>query len=138
MQYNKETSVGFALTTTLNLLRKNFNKQIKEFDLSSEQYGVLKLVKESDKLTPTQLAELLNRDKATITRIIKSLFNKNLIKKQNINNRSFYIILTQNGNEMLQKADKIAMQYHKIMMDKIGEKEIIQMLDTLKKIREII
>jgi len=137
MQYTKETSVGYALTTTLNLLRKNFNREIKNYDLSSEQYGVLKLVSESEKLTPTQIAELLNRDKATITRIIKSLDNKKLIKKENINNRSFYIVLTKNGKEMLKKADEIALKYHKMIMDNIGEEKIKQMLDTLKQIREL-
>ncbi len=137
MHYSKEISIGFALTTTLNLLRKKFNREIKEFDLSSEQYGVLKLVNECEKLTPTLIAELLNRDKATITRIIKSLSNKKLIEKKSINNRSFYIVLTQNGNEMLKKADKIAIKYHKLIMDKIGEEKIVQMLETLKKIREI-
>jgi len=137
MQYNKETSVGYALTTTLNSLRKNFNKEIKQFDLSSEQYGVLKLVFGFKKLTPTKISELLNRDKATITRIIKSLDNKKLIKKENINNRSFYIKLTKNGKEMLQKADEIAVKYHKIIVEKVGEEDLNHMLQTLKKIREI-
>jgi DNA-binding MarR family transcriptional regulator len=137
MQYNKETSVGYALTTTLNLLRKNFNREIKNCDLSSEQYGVLKLVSEAKKLTPTQIADLLNRDKATITRIIKSLLNKKLIKKESINNRSFYIKLTKNGKGKLEKADDIAIKYHKMIMENVGEENIKQMLDTLKKIREI-
>jgi DNA-binding MarR family transcriptional regulator len=137
MQYNKETSVGYALTTTLNLLRKNFNREIKNCDLSSEQYGVLKLVSVEKKLTPTQIADLLNRDKATITRIIKSLLNKKLIKKESINNRSFYIKLTKNGKGKLEKADDIAIKYHKMIMENVGEENIKQMLDTLKKIREI-
>jgi len=137
MQYNNETSIGYALTTTLNVLRKNFNREIKKFDLSSEQYGVLKLVDDFKKLTPTQIAELLNRDKATITRIIKSLDNKKLIKKENINNRSFYIKLTKNGKKMLQEADEIAIKYHKMIIKKVGEKEIKHMIQILKKIREI-
>jgi len=137
MQYTKETSVGYALTTTLNLLRKNFNREIKEYDLSSEQYGVLKLVSESEKLTPTQIADLLNRDKATITRIVKSLTGKKLVKKENINNRSFYIVLTNNGREMLKKADEIALKYHKMIMDGVGEENIKHMLQTLKQIREL-
>jgi DNA-binding MarR family transcriptional regulator len=138
MQYNKETSVGYALTTTLNLLRKHFNREIKKFDLSSEQYGVMKLVHDSKELTPTQIAEMLNRDKATITRIIKSLEGKGLIEKKSINNRSFYIILTPNGEEMLKHADEIALKYHRMIMEEVGEEEIKQILKTLKKIRDII
>ena len=102
MQYNKETSIGYALTTTLNLLRKHFNREIKKFDLSSEQYGVLKLISEEKQLTPTQIADLLNRDKATITRILKSLDNKKLIKKEQINN---YFIETESIRRYVRNAE---------------------------------
>ncbi len=137
MEHKKDTSVGYALTVTLNVLRKNFNKEIKQYDISSEQYGVLKLVFESEKLTPTQIAELFKRDKATITRIIKSLEKKELIKKENINNRSFNILLTKKGIKTLKEVEKIAINYHKKILEKVGEKEILQMFETLKKIREI-
>jgi len=137
MQYNKETSIGYALTTTLNLLRKHFNREIKKFDLSSEQYGVLKLISEEEQLTPTQIAELLNRDKATITRILKSLDNKKLIKKEQINNRSFYVKLTNESEKIIKEADKIALKYHKKIIDEIGENKIKEMLSTLKKIRNL-
>jgi len=137
MEHKKDTSVGYALTVTLNVLRKNFNKKIKQYDLSSEQYGVLKLVFEAEKLTPTQIAELLKRDKATITRIIKSLEKKELIKKENINNRSFNILLTKKGIKTLKEVEKIAINYHKKIFEEVGEKEMLQMFETLKKIREI-
>jgi len=137
MEHKKDTSVGYALTVTLNVLRKNFNKKIKQYDISSEQYGVLKLVFETEKLTPTQIAELLKRDKATITRIIKSLEKKELIKKENINNRSFNILLTKKGIKTLKEVEKIAINYHKKIFEEVGEKEILQMFETLKKIREI-
>jgi DNA-binding MarR family transcriptional regulator len=137
MQYNKETSIGYALTTTLNLLRKHFNREIKKFDLSSEQYGVLKLISEEKQLTPTQIAELLNRDKATITRIIKSLDNKKLIKKEQINNRSFYVKLTDESKKIIKDVDKIALKYQKKIIDEIGEDKIKEMLSTLKKIRDL-
>lgn len=137
MEHKKDTSVGYALTVTLNVLRKNFNKKIKQYDISSEQYGVLKLVFETEKLTPTQIAELLKRDKATITRIIKSLEKKELIKKENINNRSFNILLTKKGIKTLKEVEKIAINYHKKIFEEVGEKEMLQMFETLKKIREI-
>ena len=137
MQYSKENSIGYALTTTLNLLRKHFNREIKKFDLSSEQYGVLKLISEEKQLTPTQIADLLNRDKATITRILKSLDNKKLIKKEQINNRSFYVKLTDESKNIIKEVDKIALNYHKKIIDEIGENRIREMLETLKKIRNL-
>jgi len=137
MDFNKETSIGYALTTTLNLLRKHFNKRIKKFNLSSEQYGVLKLIDEMGSLTPTQLASLLNRDKATITRIIKSLEAKEFLEKEYINSRSFVLHLTKSGKEKLDLADKIAKEYHKRIVDEVGEENLMNLLNTLSRIRNI-
>ena len=137
MKYDKETSLGYALTTTLNILRKKFNSDIKKYNITSEQYGVMKLI-EKEKLTPTNLANLLNRDKATITRIINSLEKKGLIKKELINKKSFFIKLNNNGKDILQKAEKVAINYHNFIIEKIGEDEIEKMLETLTNIREIL
>jgi len=137
MQYNKETSIGYALTTTLNILRKKFNSDIKKYNITSEQYGVMKLI-EKEKLTPTNLANLLNRDKATITRIINSLEKKGLIKKELINKKSFFVKLNKNGKNILQKAEKVAINYHNFIVEKIGEDEIEKMLKTLADIRKIL
>ena len=136
MQYSIDTSIGYALTVTLNILRKNFNKEIKEFGISSEQYGVMKLIND-EKLTPTKIAQMLNRDKATITRIIKSLENKQLIQKENINNRSFVIKLTNEGKNTLQKVENLAIKYYTAIIEKVGEDNINHLLNTLKEIREI-
>jgi len=136
MQYNKDTSIGYALTVTLNTLRKNFNKEIKKYGISSEQYGVMKIVSDEPS-TPTKIAEILHRDKATITRIIKSLENKNLIKKEKINNRSFLIKLSKEGKEILNQAEAIAVKYYSTIIDKVGEEDIKHLLNTLKQIREL-
>ncbi len=137
MDFNKETSIGYALTTTLNLLRKHFNKKIKKFNLSSEQYGMLKLIDKMGSLTPTQLASLLNRDKATITRIIKSLESKEFLEKEYINSRSFVLHLTNSGKEKLVLADKITKEYHKKIVDEVGEENLMSLLNTLSRIRNI-
>ena len=137
MKYDKETSIGYALTTTLNILRKKFNSDIKKYNITSEQYGVMKLI-EKEKLTPTNIANLLNRDKATITRIINSLEKKGLVSKELINKKSFFIKLNKNGKEILQKTEKIAINYHNFIVEKIGEDEIERMLKTLANIRKIL
>jgi len=137
MHFNKDTSIGFALSTTLNILRKNFNKELKKYALSSEQYAVMKLLEEYRRLTPTKISELLVRDKATITRIIKSVINKGYVKKKLINNKSYYAELTEDGNEILKTVDKIAVEYHKMIIDAVGENSVKNMLLTLEQIRKL-
>jgi DNA-binding MarR family transcriptional regulator len=135
MQYSKETSLGFALTTTLNMIRKKFNKKIKKLSLSSEQYALMKLI-EFEKLTPSELANILKRDKATITRIAKSLEEKQYIYKEEINSRSFYIILTDKGKQILKEATEIAQEFHLEMINILGEDELLKTVKNLNKIRD--
>ena len=134
MHLTKENSLGFALTTTLNILRKKFNNEIKKFNLSSEQFAILKLI-ENNKLTPTEIANILNRDKANITRIVNSLEKKGFIKKEKINEKSFYVVITEIGLDRVSKAEKIAIKLNKKIKTIITEKEFQFLLETLNKIK---
>ena len=134
MHLTKENSLGFALTTTLNILRKKFNSEIKRFNLSSEQFAILKLI-ENNKLTPTEIANILNRDKANITRIVNALEKKGFIKKEKINEKSFYVVITKNGLDRLSKAEEVAIRLNKKIKTIIDEKEFQFLLETLNKIK---
>jgi len=136
MELHLNNSVAYALATTLNLLRKRFNSKISCLNLSSEQYGVLKIIDEKGSLTPTNIAQILQRDKATITRIINSLEKKGFIVKKKINNRSFVVEMSKEGYEQFKNADKIALEFHKKIKEVLSEKEFDLLLDSLNKIKK--
>ncbi len=135
MSLNKDESLEYALTTTLNVLRKKFNSQISPYNLSSEQYAVMRLVDEIGEITPTKIAELLKRDKATITRIINSLKKKGFINKKYINSKSYYLLLTQEGEINLKLADKVAVEFQNKIKSILSEEEFKCLLEKLQKIR---
>ncbi|EDM23625.1 MarR family transcriptional regulator [Caminibacter mediatlanticus TB-2] len=134
MHLTQDNSLGFALTTTLNVLRKKFNSEIKKFDLSSEQFAVLKLI-EKEALTPTELSNILKRDKANITRIVNSLEKKEFIQKKKINEKSFEVVITKKGLSNLQKAEKIAVDLNKKIRTILDDKEFECLIKTLNKIK---
>ncbi len=136
MVLDRNHSLGYALTTTLNTIRKKFNQEIKQFNISSEQYAVLKLLYEFEELTPTKTAELLARDKANVTRIINSLTQKNLIKKDSVNKKSYKIMLNNRGKEVLEKAEKVALEFNKRIKSLINDKDYECIIEKLKTIRE--
>ena len=136
MQYSKETSLGFALTTTLNTLRKKFNSEIKHFGLSSEQFAVMKLIDELGELMPSKIAEILGRDRANITRIINSLEKKGFIKKEKINAKSYNISLSPKGYENLKKAEEVAIKFNKKIRDLVSEDDYKCLIEKLSYIRD--
>ncbi|WP_024787368.1 MULTISPECIES: MarR family winged helix-turn-helix transcriptional regulator [unclassified Lebetimonas] len=136
MHFNIENSIALKLSNTLNSLRKAFNKEIKDFGISSEQYAFLKLISIKN-LTPSEIADILNKDKAAITRFIIALEKKDLIKKENIDKRSYKLILKEKGRKILNKVDKKALEFRKKIEQNIPEEKIECLFETLEKIEKI-
>ncbi|WP_024789555.1 MarR family winged helix-turn-helix transcriptional regulator [Lebetimonas sp. JH292] len=136
MHFNIENSIALKLSNTLNSLRKAFNKEIKDFGISSEQYAFLKLISIKN-LTPSEIADILNKDKAAITRFIIALEKKDLIKKENIDKRSYKLILKEKGRKILDKVDKKALEFRKKIEQNIPEEKIGCLFETLGKIEKI-
>ncbi|NPA11004.1 MAG: MarR family transcriptional regulator [Epsilonproteobacteria bacterium] len=136
MKFDINSSYGYAISTTLNILRKNFNAKIDKFNLTSEQYGVLKLIDELGGLTPTKIASMLERDKATITRIINSLEKKGYIIKESINNKSFEIKMTKEGKKNYEMANVVAEEFHAKLRGLMQEGEYECLMNALRKIKD--
>ena len=136
MHFQLENSIALKLSNTLNLLRKHFNKEIKIFGISSEQYAVLKLISEKN-LTPTQIANTFNKDKAAITRFINALEKKEFIKKEDINKRSYKIYITNKGKKILKEIDKKAIEFRKKIYENISQEKIEFLFEILDKIEKI-
>jgi DNA-binding MarR family transcriptional regulator len=136
MVYEIENSIALKLSNTLNTMRKTFNKAIAEYNITSEQYALLKLINKKN-LTPTQIADLLNKDRAAITRFINALEKKSLIKKEGIDKRSYKILITEKGKELLEKIDEKAVFFRKKIENNISKEKIDCLFDVLEKLEKI-
>ena len=77
--------------------QREFNTQ--QFDITVDQWLVLKNLKEQEHLNQSELADLLGKDHPTLTRIIDLLCKKDLVERR-INptdRRSFTVHLTSTG-----------------------------------------
>ncbi|MFM6954399.1 MAG: MarR family winged helix-turn-helix transcriptional regulator [Sphingobacteriaceae bacterium] len=79
--------------------QRQFNTQ--SFDITVDQWLVLKNLKEQEHLNQTELAELLGKDHPTLTRIIDLLCKKDLVERRvnPTDRRSFTVHLTPIGKE---------------------------------------
>ena len=136
MYLSVNESLGFALTTTLNTLRKRFNSELKSLDITSEQYAVMKLVLEFGSLMPSKIAEMLSRDRANITRIVNSLKKKGFIKKEKLNEKSYVITLTEKGKKALEGAEEIVINFNKKIKNIISDDDYRCLIEKLSLIRD--
>jgi len=94
MNYSFNDSLGFQVNKTANAMRNRFNNFLKPYGLTAEQYVILKAIDENPAITPTQLANILEKDKTTVTRIIATMVKNDFIlrKKNETDRRSHSLI----------------------------------------------
>ncbi len=106
------------------------------FEITPEQYLVLDLVTEHGELYQRQIAEITLKDRGNVSRIIKILEEKELVKKiEEARGRRIYkILITEKGRQVRDEMLPSAEEIKKILAKGISEEELTITLNTLKKV----
>ncbi|MGB0391378.1 MAG: MarR family winged helix-turn-helix transcriptional regulator [Salibacteraceae bacterium] len=105
--------------------------------LSKMQFVFLRIISMNNKQPQNNLAQLVGRDKTTLTRNINTLEKKGLVNRQTspIDKRVKLIEITSKGEKLLERAYPIIKSIIKTVESDISEKERNQFKSTLTKIR---
>ncbi|HEX7365846.1 MAG TPA: MarR family transcriptional regulator [Pelobium sp.] len=111
----KYTAYSLLLDRTSKRVKQYAQKRFKEenFDITVDQWLVLKNLNEHNDQNQSQLAELTGKDHPTLTRILDLMCKKNLVERKPSaeDRRSFIIHLTDLGKakqkEWVPKVDEI-------------------------------
>jgi len=136
MLLSKETVVYLNLAGcrlkqyTANLLRKN------GIDLTPEQFLTIDVLWNQGSMSQTALAEEMQKDKNSITKLVDALEAKGLVvrNKDKADRRSNTITLTEKAEQMKESTKQFGVSMLDEMLDTIDEKELRAFLATLKKI----
>lgn len=136
---SKEREAIPSIILTSRQIKNFFGSKLRPHNIGIEEIGILFILKESGELSITDLSNMTLKDKGTISRTIKSLCRKNLVKKfqEKEDNRISKMSITSEGLEKIKtvKNDK------KIFLDTFdnvitaNEKE--QLLNILDKITAV-
>lgn len=139
MRFDSPTeTIFYTIEQTIKEYRKFAQKQINEYldDLSLDQALILIIISENPKLLQVEVAELIFKDYASLTRMI-DLMVKNGYLKREINNedrrRSKLRILAK-GKKAIKQLQPIILKNRKTALKGLSEKEIIELEKTLKKV----
>lgn len=134
MSYELEKSLGFRINRTANKLNNKYNHLLQTFDIAPEQRATLEIIKYESEVTQTKIANILGKDKTTISRTLNTLENKNLITKSQIDKRTNLIQLTQKGEEILNDSFLDVKKFRKKLTSKLSEEELNQLFSLLEKV----
>ena len=134
MQINE--SFGYLINMTARNVKKELEERIKEYDITSSQWAVLKVLSEERAFTQAEVAKKLSADRATTGSVIDRLLDKKLISRNQCENdrRANKVSLTEYGLELTKKICMEAIECNKKALAGFDDKDIQKFIWFLNKI----
>ena len=123
-----------TIKTYRKFSRQNFLKVVD--DITVDQKLVLQYLNDRPELSQNEIAELVFKDNASLTRMIDLMVRKGFLDRS-INpddRRRFQIELTSKGKDVLEKLAPVIAENRKRAFAGISEEELVQLEQTLNKI----
>lgn len=127
------------LTFTRNVVADSFLEIVKPYDISGEQYNVLRILR-GQKGKPANMACIQERMLAktsNTTRLVDKLLAKELVNRKVCpeNRRKMEITITEKGLKILEELDPILIEHEEQFAAKLTKEELEQFNYLLEKYR---
>jgi len=116
-------------------LRRNYDRQLKEFGLTPCQFEVLMTLWEEENILLSELGRRVSRDGPTITGVIDRMERKMLVKRKRDSNdrRVIKVLLTAKSNGLKEQLSVTKKQILERITESLTSKEINQLEALLLK-----
>lgn len=124
---------------TQNVITENFNEILKPFDISGEQYNVLRILR-GQKGNPANMCVIQERmiaKTSNTTRLVDKLLLKNYVTRNVCpeNRRKIEVLITQKGLDILTGLDPKVLEHEQFFSKKLNPEELDQLNQLLEKYR---
>jgi DNA-binding MarR family transcriptional regulator len=136
----KKVILNMVYTNTL--VGEKFLEKLKPYDLSSEQYNVLRILR-GQKGKPANMCVIQERmiaKNSNTTRLIDKLLLKQLVTRNVCpdNRRKIEVLITQKGLDLLTELDPIVIQHEEDFASNLTSTELEELNRLLEKYRNTI
>lgn len=134
MAYELQISIGFKINQIANKINNKFSHLLQTYNIAPEQRAALEIIKYEKDVNQTKIANILGKDKTTISRTIATLEKKGFISKVQIDKRTNHIELTKEGEEILEKSALIVKEFRTMLSSELEENEVNKLVELLEKV----
>jgi len=136
MNYALKNSIAYRFIRGANSVNKTLNKKLNSYNIAIEQRATLEIIKFESNVNQTTIANLLGKDKTTISRSLNSLEKKGLIQRSETLNdkRSNIIELTKEGEMILEDTINEVTSYRESLNDKLSKEELDSFFKIIDKL----
>ncbi|HLP63895.1 MarR family winged helix-turn-helix transcriptional regulator [Flavobacterium sp.] len=126
---------------TQNVIAEKFNDVLKPYDLSGEQYNVLRILR-GQKGNPANMCVIQERmiaKNSNTTRLIDKLLLKDLVTREVCpeNRRKIEVLITQKGLDLLTELDPKVLENERLFANNLTQEELLQLNTLLEKYRNL-
>ncbi|REE94650.1 MarR family transcriptional regulator [Paenibacillus taihuensis] len=127
---------GFQIHLTDVKMNNYFTKQLKPFEITPDQWGILSVLDGDKATTQKELAEAIDRDQTTVVRMIHSLEKKGIVQRfvHDTDKRSHNLFLTDKGIELKSKVLPVVIAAHHYATRYLSNEEIHNLKAILEKL----
>ena len=138
--FNTPTStVLYSIEETIKMYRKMSQLIISQIvpDITVDQALILLMLEKNDK-TQTEIADLVFKDYASMTRIVKLMVRKEYLTKttDHQDRRKAKLEITEKGKIIIKRLEPMIKKNRETALNSISSEELSQLYKTLKKITE--
>ncbi len=129
--------MGFAVKGILRNLRQRFEEE--DLKLTVEQYFILNILDNKDGLILQELADIVERDKSAVLRLINGLEENHFVARNTDpdDKRRKILLVTKYGMEELEKAVTLDKEVNNTVTDDICQQKIDKLEKTVEHIYRI-
>ncbi len=128
----------YTLEKSIKVYRKYAQSQItnKGFDITIDQWLVLKTLEQNKQLSQNQIAELVFKDVASLTRIVELLVKKKYVKRKisDSDRRKFDLEISDAGKSIIKDIHPIILENRKQALKALRKEGIATLKLQLEKI----
>ena len=134
--YAIEKAFGFIVYRTALRLKSALHRTFRDkgFDITPEQWGILRILWEDEGLSQREIGDRLFKDKPNITRMLDALERKGLIFRQPTNRRRYSIFLTKEGKKLQEELLPIVLQVQEKANNALAKNDLERLQNHLNKI----
>lgn len=136
MLFNLDTFLPYKLSLATNTVSQSLADEYAKFNITRTQWRILAVLGGGVDLTAGAIAKKTLMDKTTLSRAIKNLIERKLVKRKasQTDGRSSPLSLTTSGRKLFEKITPIVLSHERKLISKISRDDRVvldRILNTL-------
>ncbi len=130
--------LGFVLSETARLMRRNFNRQVQQLNLTQAQWQILVLLARNEGMRQIQLAEALELQPISIARLIDRMQAAGWVERRPDpdDRRAVQLYLTEQANPILDQMRQHSAFMHAQALEGLSPAEQTRLVQLLIHVRD--